>query len=204
MITTPFIRDCIVDKEKTHLIHRRIAAGTSQYGMQTFDQSIFGLFEQGLVTYDEALRWASNKDEFKLKVQGISTTVRRDARSDGARHGQPAAATGLATDHQVRTRIAGSGQQPAGSRRQLPAARCHRRCTMTRGPADTRSFTADDARGGHGRPADAGPARAVVAAACGPVAPQGLPSRGHRGRIGLAPGVWRAERRASGLRARAT
>ena len=27
-----------------------------------------------MVTYDEALRWASNKDEFKLKVQGISTT----------------------------------------------------------------------------------------------------------------------------------
>ena len=74
MITTPFIRDCIVDKEKTHLIHSAIAAGTSQYGMQTFDQAIFGLFEQGLVTYDEALRWASNKDEFKLKVQGISTT----------------------------------------------------------------------------------------------------------------------------------
>jgi twitching motility protein PilT len=43
--------------------------------MQTFDQSIFGLFEQGLVSYEEALRWASNVDEFKLKVQGISTTA---------------------------------------------------------------------------------------------------------------------------------
>src|SRR3954471_8148975 len=75
MISTPFIRDAIVDKEKTHLIHGAIAAGTSQYGMQTFDQSIFGLFEQGLVSYEEALRWASNVDEFKLKVQGISTTA---------------------------------------------------------------------------------------------------------------------------------
>jgi twitching motility protein PilT len=74
MISTPFIRDCIVDKEKTHLIQGAIAAGTSQYGMQTFDQSIFGLFQQGAVSYDEALRWASNVDEFKLKVQGISTT----------------------------------------------------------------------------------------------------------------------------------
>jgi twitching motility protein PilT len=74
MISTPFIRDCIVDKEKTHLIHGAIASGTSQYRMQTFDQSIFGLFEQGLVSYEEALRWASNVDEFKLKVQGISTT----------------------------------------------------------------------------------------------------------------------------------
>jgi twitching motility protein PilT len=74
MISTPFIRDCIVDKEKTHNINGAIAAGTSQYGMQTFDQSIFGLFEQGLVSYEEALRWASNVDEFKLRVQGISTT----------------------------------------------------------------------------------------------------------------------------------
>ena len=75
MISTPFIRDAIVDKDKTHLIHGAIAQGTSQYGMQTFDQSIFGLFEQGLVSYDEALRWASNVDEFKLKVQGIGTTA---------------------------------------------------------------------------------------------------------------------------------
>jgi twitching motility protein PilT len=74
MVTTPFIRDCIVDKEKTHLIPQAIASGTSQYGMQTFDQAIFGLYQQKLVTYEEALRWASNTDEFKLKVQGISTT----------------------------------------------------------------------------------------------------------------------------------
>jgi len=90
MISTPFIRDCIVDKEKTHLIHGSIAAGTSQYGMQTFDQSIFYLFEQKLITYDEAMRWASNKDEFKLKVQGISTTsgLSQDAMAK-TRVGQP-------------------------------------------------------------------------------------------------------------------
>ena len=75
LIATPFVRDCIVDKEKTHLIKGAIAQGTSQYGMQTFDQSIFSLFSQGLVTYEEALRWASNVDEFKLKIQGISTTA---------------------------------------------------------------------------------------------------------------------------------
>jgi len=57
------------------MIHGAIAAGTSQYGMQTFDQSIFGLFQNGLVSYEEALRWASNVDEFKLKVQGISSTA---------------------------------------------------------------------------------------------------------------------------------
>ena len=73
LVTTPFIRDCIVDKEKTHLIQTAIAAGTSQYGMQTFDQSLLGLLRKNLVSYDEALRWATNVDEFKLKVQGIAT-----------------------------------------------------------------------------------------------------------------------------------
>jgi len=75
MVSTAFIRDCIVDKDRTSMIHGAIAQGTSQYGMQTFDQSIFGLYSQGLVSYEEALRWASNVDEFKLKVQGISTTA---------------------------------------------------------------------------------------------------------------------------------
>lgn len=75
MITTPLIRDCIVDKEKTHLIPGAIAAGTSQYGMQTFDQAIFALYRQERITYDEALHWVSNVDEFKLKVQGVTMTA---------------------------------------------------------------------------------------------------------------------------------
>jgi twitching motility protein PilT len=91
MISTAFIRDCIVDKEKTHLINSAIAAGTSQYGMQTFDQSIFGLYKQGLVAYEEALRWASNVDEFKLRVQGISTTsdLSRDEMAKAVTGGAP-------------------------------------------------------------------------------------------------------------------
>jgi twitching motility protein PilT len=75
MVATAFIRDCIVDKDKTSQIAGAIAAGTSQYGMQTFDQSIFALYSKGLVTLEEALRWASNVDDFKLKVAGISTTA---------------------------------------------------------------------------------------------------------------------------------
>jgi twitching motility protein PilT len=74
MVSTPFIRDCIIDKDRTSQIHTAIASGTSQYGMQTFDQSIFGLYQQGLITLEEALRWASNVDEFKLKLQGIAST----------------------------------------------------------------------------------------------------------------------------------
>jgi twitching motility protein PilT len=91
MIATAFIRDCIIDKDRTPQIHSAIAAGTSQYGMQTFDQSIFNLFQQGFVTLDEALRWATNVDEFKLKVQGISTTadMARDEMARSTGQGSP-------------------------------------------------------------------------------------------------------------------
>ena len=74
MINTAFIRDCIETRSKTGQIPAAIAEGTSQYGMQTFDQSILGLCNQGLVTLEEASHWVTNLDEFKLKIQGISMT----------------------------------------------------------------------------------------------------------------------------------
>jgi len=74
MVVTEFIRDCILDPEKTRLIRQAIAAGTSQYGMQTFDQSIYNHYKAGRITYEDALNYATNPDEFKLRVQGIYTT----------------------------------------------------------------------------------------------------------------------------------
>ncbi len=73
--STPYIRDCIENKEKTKLIRDAIAAGTSQYGMQTFDQSLYNLYRQELITLEEALRQSSNPDEFKLKVAGIQSSA---------------------------------------------------------------------------------------------------------------------------------
>ncbi len=74
MVATPFIRDCILNKEKTHLIREAIAKGTSQYGMQTFDQSLYYLYEKGYISLEEALRWASNPDEFRLRLMGVAST----------------------------------------------------------------------------------------------------------------------------------
>src|SRR5215475_9438194 len=71
MIVTPYIRDCIIHPEKTALIRDAIAQGTSQYGMQTFDQSLFDLYSRGLITYEEALTGATNADEFRLRVSGV-------------------------------------------------------------------------------------------------------------------------------------
>jgi twitching motility protein PilT len=75
LIATAYVRDCIINPEKTRMIHDAIASGTSQYGMQTFDQSLYDLYSGGLITYDEALLRATNIDEFKLRVQGIRTTA---------------------------------------------------------------------------------------------------------------------------------
>jgi twitching motility protein PilT len=75
LIATGFVRDCIINPEKTRMIRDVIAAGTSQYGMQTFDQSLFDLQSAGLITYEEALRNASNPDDFKLRIEGIRSTA---------------------------------------------------------------------------------------------------------------------------------
>jgi twitching motility protein PilT len=53
------------------LIREAIAAGASQYGMQSFDQSLFHLFQSGLISMEEAVHNASNADEFKMRVSGI-------------------------------------------------------------------------------------------------------------------------------------
>ena len=73
--STPYIRDCIEHKEKTKQVPEAIAAGTSQYGMQTFDQSLFQLLQRDLITKDEALRRATNLDEFKLRLSGIQSSA---------------------------------------------------------------------------------------------------------------------------------
>jgi twitching motility protein PilT len=75
LISTPLIRDYILHEEKTGQIRDAIAAGTSQYGMQTFDQSLFYLYQSGLITLEEALRGSTNPDEFRLRLAGIQNTT---------------------------------------------------------------------------------------------------------------------------------
>jgi twitching motility protein PilT len=75
MISTPYIQECIADREKTGLIKDAIAAGTSQYGMQTFDQSVFQLYRDGYISFEQGLRYSSSPDNFKLRVMGIQSTL---------------------------------------------------------------------------------------------------------------------------------
>jgi twitching motility protein PilT len=75
MINTPYIAECISDRDKTYQIRDAIAAGISQYGTQTFDQSIYHLYEKNLISFEQGLRYSTSPDNFKLRVQGITSSA---------------------------------------------------------------------------------------------------------------------------------
>lgn len=74
MVTTARIRECIENKDKTKDILDAISKGYTTYGMQTFDQSLLELLNKSLISYEEALKQASNPADFALKVRGVSST----------------------------------------------------------------------------------------------------------------------------------
>ena len=81
LLSTARVRELIEDKDRTKEIPDAIAQGNVSYGMQTFDQSLMWLLKSGLISYEEALRQATNPDDFALRVSGISGTS--DSKWDG-------------------------------------------------------------------------------------------------------------------------
>jgi twitching motility protein PilT len=75
LVSTETVKACIEDKEKTKGLRDVIAQGTSEYGMQTFDQSLYFLLQEGLITVEEALKRATNVGEFRLRLEGIHSTA---------------------------------------------------------------------------------------------------------------------------------
>jgi len=81
MTSTGFTREIIKDPERSpRELTDAIAKGNVSYGTQTFDQSLMALFRKNLITYEEALKQATNPDDFALQVSGVSSTS--DARWD--------------------------------------------------------------------------------------------------------------------------
>jgi twitching motility protein PilT len=74
LINTARMRELIEDKDRAKEIPEAISKGHETYGMQTFDQSLMQLLTRKAITYEEALRQASNRDDFALRVSGISAT----------------------------------------------------------------------------------------------------------------------------------
>jgi twitching motility protein PilT len=84
LIVTPAVRDMIADGKRIGEIRDYIAEGRDQYGMQTFDQHLADLVQEGVVTFDTAMASATNPSDFELKMR----MFRRVASSAG----QPAPA----------------------------------------------------------------------------------------------------------------
>jgi len=68
MICTNRIRDFILDPDQACLVADAIKEGDF-YGMQTFDQALLKLYEDGLITLSDGAQVASNPHDFKLLVQ---------------------------------------------------------------------------------------------------------------------------------------
>lgn len=67
MIVTPTIRDLMLDREKVNEIRDYIAAGREQYGMQTFDQHLEQLVQEGLIELKVALAASTRPSDLALK-----------------------------------------------------------------------------------------------------------------------------------------
>jgi twitching motility protein PilT len=68
------VRECIVNPEKTPLLHQTMREGVTTHQMQTFDQALMKLYQDGIVTLDDALRASSKPHELTLRLKGIQAT----------------------------------------------------------------------------------------------------------------------------------
>ncbi|MFL5606445.1 MAG: type IV pilus twitching motility protein PilT [Gemmatimonadaceae bacterium] len=69
LVVTPAVRDMIADGKRIHEIRDYIADGRDQYGMQTFDQHLTDLVQEGEVTFETAMASATNPSDFELKMR---------------------------------------------------------------------------------------------------------------------------------------
>lgn len=67
LLASPLISDLIFRGEVAQI--KEIMAKSNRLGMQTFDQALFRLYEDGVISYEEALRNADSKNELRLKIK---------------------------------------------------------------------------------------------------------------------------------------
>ena len=84
LINTAAVADNVRDLSKQLSIPDLIAQGSVQYGMQTFDQSLFQWYQQGIISYESAIFYCSNPSEFALKVSGVDSSGNRLGGADQA------------------------------------------------------------------------------------------------------------------------
>jgi len=76
LLNTPLIADMIEKGEVGEI--KEVMGRSRELGMQTFDQSLFDLFERGEINYEDALRNADSTNELRLKIKLESERQPRD------------------------------------------------------------------------------------------------------------------------------
>ncbi len=93
LINTATVADNIRDIEKALHIPDLIALGSTSYGMQSFDQSLMKWYKDGAISYESALFYSTNPNEFALRISGVDSASDRkftDIIGDQAPKSQPA------------------------------------------------------------------------------------------------------------------
>jgi twitching motility protein PilU len=81
MLNSPLIQDLIFRGEVAKI--KEIMARSNRIGMKTFDQALFDLYEQGNISYEDALRNADSKNELRLRVKLESKRENKPIEAEG-------------------------------------------------------------------------------------------------------------------------
>jgi len=84
MINSPLISDMIFKGKITEI--REVIGRSREAGMQSFDQSLFDLYEAGLVTYEDAIKNADSQNDLRLRIKLEGKTARVDELGDSMRN----------------------------------------------------------------------------------------------------------------------
>lgn len=74
LVNSAAVSDRIRAGDAIHTLRDLIAEGGTQYGMQTFDQSLMDLYRRELITQEMALHYATSPAEFALRASGIEAS----------------------------------------------------------------------------------------------------------------------------------
>ena len=84
MINTPLVSDLIFKGEVGEI--KELMKRSRELGMQTFDQALFDLYEQRVITYEDALRNADSVNDLRLQIKLNSQRARNPDLSAGTAH----------------------------------------------------------------------------------------------------------------------
>jgi twitching motility protein PilU len=84
LLNTPLIADLIFKGDITEI--KELMKRSRELGMQTFDQALFDLYENGMVTYEDALRNADSHNDLRLNIKLNSQRARDSDLAAGTEH----------------------------------------------------------------------------------------------------------------------